>query len=95
MKLTITTGAFAILYSLKLEMRLSAGKALAVLHEAAVMTFGDKYRFPNQQHLLDIFANLTTDSLKSRAKKDRKIQRFTFRQMYASIKVALHNPTVF
>ncbi|KAK6110526.1 Interferon-related developmental regulator (IFRD) family protein [Brugia pahangi] len=69
-----------------LEMRLSAGKALAVLHEAAVMTFGDKYRFPNQQHLLDIFANLTTDSLKSRAKKDRKIQRFTFRQMYASIK---------
>uniref|UniRef100_A0AAF5PH92 Interferon-related developmental regulator N-terminal domain-containing protein n=1 Tax=Wuchereria bancrofti TaxID=6293 RepID=A0AAF5PH92_WUCBA len=69
-----------------LEMRLSAGKALAVLHEAAVMTFGDKYRFPNQQHLLDIFANLITDSLKSRAKKDRKVQKFTFRQMYASIK---------
>lgn len=75
-------------------MRLSAGKALAVLHEAAVLTFGDKYRFPNQQHLLDIFANLTTDSLKFRAKKDRKIQKSTFRQMYASIKVALLNLTV-
>ncbi|VDP11756.1 unnamed protein product [Onchocerca flexuosa] len=73
-------------YSLKLEMRLSAGKALAVLHEAAVATFGDKYRFPNQQHLLDIFANLTTDSVKFRAKKDRKIQKFTFRQIYAFIK---------
>ncbi|MCP9265971.1 Interferon-related developmental regulator 1 [Dirofilaria immitis] len=43
----------------QLEMRLSAGKALAVLHEAAVMTFGNKYRFPNQQHLLDIFARLS------------------------------------
>lgn len=73
--------------SLKLEMRLSAGKALAVLHEAAVATFGDKYRFPNQQHLLDIFANLAIDSLKFRAKKDRKIQKFTFRQIHAFIKV--------
>uniref|UniRef100_A0A915PX93 Interferon-related developmental regulator N-terminal domain-containing protein n=1 Tax=Setaria digitata TaxID=48799 RepID=A0A915PX93_9BILA len=73
-------------YLLKLEMRLSAGKALAILHEAAVTTFGDKYQFPNQQHLLDIFLNLTTDSLKFRARKDRKIQRFTFRQIYASIK---------
>uniref|UniRef100_A0A1I7VDR6 IFRD domain-containing protein n=1 Tax=Loa loa TaxID=7209 RepID=A0A1I7VDR6_LOALO len=70
----------------QVEMRISAGKALAVLHEAAVLTFGDKYRFPNQQHLLDVFANLTTDSLKFRAKKDRKIQKLTFRQMYASIK---------
>ncbi|KAM3726191.1 Interferon-related developmental regulator [Dirofilaria immitis] len=70
----------------QLEMRLSAGKALAVLHEAAVMTFGNKYRFPNQQHLLDIFASLITDSLKFRARKDRKIQKFTFRQIYTSIK---------
>lgn len=76
-------------------MRLSAGRALAVLYEAAVRTFGDKYRFPNQQHLMDIFANLTTDSLKSRAKRDRKIQKFIFRQMYASIKVTLLNPTLF
>ncbi|VDK81141.1 unnamed protein product [Litomosoides sigmodontis] len=72
--------------STQLEMRLSAGKALAVLYEAAVMAFGDKYRFPNQQHLVDIFANLTTDSLKSRAKRDRKIQKLMFRQMYAFIK---------
>ncbi|CAG9534157.1 unnamed protein product [Cercopithifilaria johnstoni] len=71
---------------MQLEMRLSAGKALAVLLEAAVMTFGDKYRFPNQQRILDIFANLTTDSLKFRAKKDRKVEKFIFRQLYASIK---------
>lgn len=83
-----------LLYWLKLEMRLGAGKALVVLHEAAVTTFGESYHFPNQQYLLDIFANLATDSLKFRAKEDRKIQKFMFRQMYASMKVALFDLTV-
>lgn len=68
-------------------MRLSAGEALAVLHEASIAAFGDDFRFPNQQHLLNMFATLATDSLKCRAKKDRRVQRFTFRQMFAAIKV--------
>ncbi|VDN05399.1 unnamed protein product [Thelazia callipaeda] len=70
----------------QLQMRICAAESLAILHEAAVTVYGPEYQFPNQQHLLDIFANLSTNSLKFRAKKDRRIQRSTFRQIYISIK---------
>lgn len=70
-------------------MRVSAGEALTVLYEAAVQTMGVAYRFPNQQHLLEMLASLSTDSVKFRAKKDRRVQRFSFRQIYNAIKVSV------
>ncbi|VDM38686.1 unnamed protein product [Toxocara canis] len=68
------------------DMRVSAGEALTVLYEAAVETMGEAYRFPNHQHLLEMLASLSTDSVKFRAKKDRRVQRFSFRQIYGVIK---------
>lgn len=70
----------------QVEMRVSTGEALAVLYEAAVIAMGESYRFPNHTHLLELLALLSTDSLKFRAKKDRRVQRFTFRQIYQTIK---------
>uniref|UniRef100_A0A914ZHN1 Interferon-related developmental regulator 1 n=1 Tax=Parascaris univalens TaxID=6257 RepID=A0A914ZHN1_PARUN len=70
----------------QVDMRVSAGEALTVLYEAAVETMGVAYRFPNQQHLLEVLASLSTDSVKFRAKKDRRVQRFSFRQIYNAIK---------
>ncbi|VDK55600.1 unnamed protein product [Anisakis simplex] len=70
----------------QVDMRLSAGESLSVLYETAIETMGVAYRFPNHQHLLELLETLSTDSLKYRAKKDRRVQRFSFRQIYNFIK---------
>lgn len=68
-------------------MRISAGEVLAVLHEMAVSHFGTEYRFANQQNLLEKFATLSTSSAKYIGKKDRRTQKFSFRQLYNYIEV--------
>lgn len=66
---------------------MSAAEALGVLHEAAAAAFGQDYRFPNHAHMLDMLEGLITDSLKYRAKKDRRTQRYTIRHVYSALKV--------
>lgn len=74
---------------LKARMRISAGEVLAVLHEMAVSHFGTEYRFANQQNLLEKFATLSTSSAKYIGKKDRRTQKFSFRQLYNYIEVCI------
>ncbi|MFH4984850.1 hypothetical protein AB6A40_011559 [Gnathostoma spinigerum] len=68
-----------------MDMRVSAGEVVAALYEAAVSTIDETFKFPNQHHLLEILAGLATDSVKYRAKKDRKVQRSSFRQIYNAV----------
>ncbi len=69
------------------EMRIAAGEAVAVLFELGMQLHGEEFRFANHAHLIAILNNLATDSLKFRAKRDRRVQRFTFRQILLLLKV--------
>uniref|UniRef100_S4PFB9 Interferon-related developmental regulator 1 n=3 Tax=Pararge aegeria TaxID=116150 RepID=S4PFB9_9NEOP len=62
-----------------LEVRLAAGGALAIAHERAC---GDDERFAwAEDELLPKLEQLARDSHKFRAKRDRKVQRATFRDI--------------
>lgn len=67
-------------------MRLSAGEALATVFEVGCEfreDFGDNLK----DELIEILRQLATDSHKYRAKKDRKQQRATFRDVLHYIEV--------
>ncbi|GMT23578.1 hypothetical protein PFISCL1PPCAC_14875, partial [Pristionchus fissidentatus] len=68
----------------QLEMRVSAGEALAFLYEV----LGERrssFRFPNHDHLANILGDLASESSKSKTKKDKRVQKMTFRQVYSFI----------
>jgi len=73
------------LNSSTVEARISAGSAMAILHEIAVENIDEEFRFKNHSHLEDIFAELSVDSAKHRAKRDKKLQKTSFRQISGSI----------
>ncbi|TMS37895.1 hypothetical protein L596_004733 [Steinernema carpocapsae] len=64
------------------DTRVSAGESLGCLYELAFSNLDSEYVFPNHDFILQKLTDLATDSVKYRAKKDRRIQRFTFRQIF-------------
>uniref|UniRef100_A0A914UUU0 Interferon-related developmental regulator 1 n=1 Tax=Plectus sambesii TaxID=2011161 RepID=A0A914UUU0_9BILA len=75
------------LESNQVEIRIAAGETLALLYELGVSVFQDvNFRPSNHQHSLEKLELLATDSLKYRAKRDRRVQRCSFRQVYTAIK---------
>uniref|UniRef100_A0A183BK77 Serine/threonine-protein phosphatase n=1 Tax=Globodera pallida TaxID=36090 RepID=A0A183BK77_GLOPA len=71
----------AFLESTTVEARISAGEALATVFEIAVKSLGDDFRFRNHAELARLLGDLALDSSKQRAKRDKKLQRMTFRQL--------------
>uniref|UniRef100_A0A914I966 Interferon-related developmental regulator 1 n=1 Tax=Globodera rostochiensis TaxID=31243 RepID=A0A914I966_GLORO len=71
----------AFLESTTVEARISAGEALATVFEIAVKSLGDDFRFRNHAELARLLGELALDSSKQRAKRDKKLQRMTFRQL--------------
>ncbi|KAL3113617.1 hypothetical protein niasHT_010646 [Heterodera trifolii] len=71
----------AFLASTTVEARISAGEALCALFEIGLKNLGDDFRFRNHAELVDVLADLALDSSKQRAKRDKKLQRMTFRQL--------------
>ncbi|XP_051161811.1 interferon-related developmental regulator 2 [Leptopilina boulardi] len=69
-----------LLESPHLDVRLSAGEALAVIFELG-RDFCDDYEQEWALDLVEILRDLATDSNKFRAKKDRKQQRASFRDI--------------
>lgn len=67
------------------DTRISAGEALAILFEIATNCIDKKYQFPNQNHLQETLEELAVDSVKYHAKRDRKMQKFSFRQINDAI----------
>src|SRR5262249_35032189 len=78
----------AYLESSQVECRVAAGETLALLYELGREASPD-FRPDNHQHTIDVLAALATDSLKYHAKRDRRTQRASFRQIYAAINVSL------
>lgn len=74
----------AFLEADQLDIRTAAGEALAFLYELGSET-RPGFRLANHQQIVDILNGLCSDSSKGKAKKDRRAQRFTFRQVYSSI----------
>lgn len=75
-----------LLASSNLEVRLSAGEALAVVFEIG-REFHDDFAEDIISDLVETLRQLATDSHKYRAKKDRKQQRATFRDVLQFIEV--------
>lgn len=67
------------------DVRISAGEALAVLFEIAVNDIDEEFRFANHEYLKDVLGELAIDSAKYHAKRDKKVQKFSFRQINDAI----------
>ncbi|CAB3405995.1 unnamed protein product [Caenorhabditis bovis] len=67
----------------QLDIRITAGEALAFLHEYMQEAKPGYSRFPNHDTVLEIFEGLIGDTTKRKTKKDKRIQRFSFREIYA------------
>lgn len=68
-----------------MDIRISAGEALAILHEISVENIDENFEFANQQYLQGILDGLVGDSVKYHAKRDKKMQKFSFRQIKDTI----------
>ncbi|CAD6193556.1 unnamed protein product [Caenorhabditis auriculariae] len=77
----------------QLDNRVAAGEALAFLTEL-VGENRPGFTFPNHQHVLEILERLVSESTKSKAKRDKRIQRLTFREVYAFMKSSDDAPSV-
>lgn len=66
------------------EVRIAAGEALAVLYEIA-RNFNDGFRFSNHAYLEEQLSKLALDSVKHHAKRDKKLQKLSFRQIIDAI----------
>uniref|UniRef100_A0A1I7YJI3 IFRD domain-containing protein n=1 Tax=Steinernema glaseri TaxID=37863 RepID=A0A1I7YJI3_9BILA len=75
------TKIVSYLDSPSLDVRVSAGESLGCIYEIAVNNIDSDYTFPSHDHIVEKLGELATDSVKYRAKRDRRIQRFTFRQI--------------
>ncbi|KAL7072232.1 hypothetical protein ACQ4LE_008832 [Meloidogyne hapla] len=71
----------SFLESTTVEARISAGEALMILYEIGVENIDDEFQFSNQNYLEQLLGNLAADSSKNRAKRDKKLQKLTFRHI--------------
>lgn len=73
-----------LLQSSDVDMRISTGETLAVLYEIS-REFDESFELSQHDDLIDTLNQLATDSAKFRAKKDRRVQRSSFRDVLRSI----------
>lgn len=78
-----------LLESPHLEVRMAAGEALALVYEIGRQE-NDDFEDDFALDLIDTLKQLATDSQKFRAKKDRKQQRATFRDILQFIEVSFY-----
>lgn len=83
-----------LLDSPDLDIRMSAGETLATIHEILTQWNPD-FELDKCDELLDKLKSLATDSSKHRAKRDRRIQRSTFRDVVKLIEGCHdHSPSI-
>lgn len=75
---------FGLLQSSDVDMRIAAGETLAVIYEIC-REVDENFEMDLHESLIDQLTELATDSAKFRAKKDRRIQRSSFRDVLRSI----------
>ena len=75
---------FSLLNSSDVNMRITAGEAIALAHELA-RQHDEDYCWIRENELSEALHELATDSQKFRAKKDRKQQRASFRDVVRTV----------
>lgn len=75
-----------LLDSPHLEVRMAAGEVIALMLERG-RQYDTDYEWEASEHLIDKLRQLATDSHKYRAKKDRKTQRSSFRDILKFVEV--------
>lgn len=75
---------FSLLGSSDVDMRITAGEAVAIAYELA-RKHDDDYSWKREEELSTALNDLATDSQKFRAKKDRKQQRASFRDVIRTV----------
>lgn len=75
---------FDLLGSTDLDLRIQAGEAVALLYEATRL-HDERFRWNREKELCAVLNELATDSHKFRAKKDRKQQRASFRDVVRTV----------
>ena len=73
-----------LLESPDVDLRIAAGEAIAIMYEICQET-DDEFELENHDSLIDKLKLLATDCQKFRAKKDRRVQRSSFRDILKSI----------
>lgn len=79
-----------LLDSPHLEVRMAAGEVIALMLERG-RQYDDDYEWEASEQLIDKLRQLATDSHKYRAKKDRKTQRSSFRDILKYVEVSAHS----
>lgn len=69
-----------LMHSSDVNLRMAAGESLALITEL-MQEIDEDFILPNADDVLDQMRDLATDAQKFRARKDRKIQRQTFREI--------------
>ncbi|CAD5225426.1 unnamed protein product [Bursaphelenchus xylophilus] len=67
------------------DVRVAVGESLAVLYELAVQSIDEDFVFPNHSQLRNTLDEMSGDYAKSHAKKDKRLQKWTFRQCIDAI----------
>ncbi|CAD5112334.1 DgyrCDS1566 [Dimorphilus gyrociliatus] len=70
-----------LLLSGDLDLRMTAGEIIALVYELA-SEINQNYQIPSHRILCEELRELSTDSTKSKGKKERRTQRSTFRDVY-------------
>lgn len=73
-----------LLESPDLELRIAAGETLAVMYEVC-QEMDEEFELENHESLIEKLKLLATDAQKFRAKKERRVQRSSFRDILRSI----------
>lgn len=75
------------LESTQVDVRIAAGEAFAVLYELAGELYSDGFHPPTHQKTLEMLQEMSHDSSKHHNKRDRRVQRASFRDIYSAVKV--------
>lgn len=73
-----------LLDSSDVDLRIAAGETIAVLHEVS-RECDENFEVDNPEELYEKLRKLATDSQKFRAKKDRRVQRSSFRDILRAV----------
>merc|ERR1719461_832315 len=81
---TMVTKLRGLLLSNDVELRITAGEAIALILEFAY-DYDEDFEIEDMESLIQTLKGLATDSSKSRSKKDRKEQRSSFRDILRAV----------
>ncbi|KAL1283984.1 Interferon-related developmental regulator 1 [Trichinella pseudospiralis] len=76
----------AYLESSSVDVRVATGETLALIYELARNVYGSAFYAENHQYVLSVMQEMSVASEKCQTKRDRRVQRSSFRDIYAALK---------